>query len=44
MANHQKKIQDKKLSHELFLTTRQATKKWISITRNGLADVKLSKA
>ena len=44
MANHQKNFQDKKLPHELFLTTRQATKKWISIARNGLADVKLSKA
>ena len=39
-----KNFQDKKLPHELFLTTRQATKKWISIVRNGLADVKLSKA
>ena len=44
MVNHQKKIQDKKLPHELFLTTRQATKKRISIARNGLADIKLSKA
>ena len=43
MVNHQENFPDKKLPHELFLTTRQTTKKWICIATNGSEDLKLSK-
>ena len=39
-----KKIEDKELSHELFLTTRQTTKERNAFTNNMSTDIKLSKA
>ena len=40
----QKNFQDEELPHELFLTTRQTTKRKNVIAKNVLTDIKLSKA